>query len=167
MKIKTALFLCFFWLILSCAKDKTPEPTDAQLVKLVFETASFRYYKDNDSLYAKTSGSGHNFPFLKTKYNTIAASQLDSEGNLLSNATFPEESFIVKELYSDSTTIDVYAVMYKNSGNANADANGWIWAYVNADKSIGFESSRKGVGCISCHSQTGNLDYMLMNKFYP
>jgi hypothetical protein len=88
MKIKTALFLCFFWLILSCAKDKTPEPTDAQLVKLVFETTSFRYYQDNDSLYAKTSGSGHNFPFLKTKYNTIAASQLDSEGNLLSNATY-------------------------------------------------------------------------------
>jgi hypothetical protein len=164
---KPILFISFLFILSSCAKDKTPAPTDAQLVKLVFETTSFRCYQDNDSLYAKTAGSGHNFPFLKTKYNSIAASQLDVEGNLLSNAQFPEESLIVKELYSDSTSIDVFAVMYKNSGNPNADANGWIWAYVNADKSIGFESSRKGVGCISCHSQTGNLDYMLMNKFYP
>jgi hypothetical protein len=166
--IKTSMLLLFSSLLLSaCTKDKTPAPTDAQLVKLVFETPNFRYYQDNDSLYTKTSGSGHNFPFLKTKYNTIAASQLDSEGNILPNALFPEESFIVKELYSDSSTIEVFAVLYKNSGNVNADANGWVWAYVNADKSIGFESSRKGVGCISCHSQSGNIDHMLMNKFYP
>ena len=44
---------------------------------------------------------------------------------------------------------------------------GWVWGYINADESIAAPASEKGSQCISCHSQSDNIDYMLMNKYFP
>jgi hypothetical protein len=57
--------------------------------------------------------------------------------------------------------------LYKKSSSNFADEKGWIWGYVNSDGSVAEAASKKGASCISCHSQNGQIDYQLMNKFYP
>ena len=73
---------------------------------------------------------------------------------------------MVKELFSSEATLGRFAILYKSENNENADDKGWVWGYVNADGSISESSSNKGKSCIGCHSQAGNIDYMLMNKFF-
>jgi hypothetical protein len=172
---ETILILSIFFAILitleSCKKDKGEpikgkELTDVELFNMSTTAVGFTWYGNSDSLLVKSSGSGHSQPFLRTRYNAVAASKLDSSGKIMSGATFPEGSLIVKELYNDRTTIGRYAVLYKQSGSAVADANGWVWGYINSDGSVAHSISLKGAGCISCHSQSGSIDYMLMEKFF-
>lgn len=151
----------------SCKKDKEAIGTDKVLYDMAKQTNGFTWYKNNDMLLDKSSGSGHPQAFLKTRYNTIASSMLDTNGKIALNAAFPEGSLIVKELYSNTSTLDRYAILYKNTSNENADTKGWVWGYINADGSVAESSTNKGESCIGCHSQTGQIDYMLMNKFFP
>jgi len=79
-----------------------------------------------------------------------------------------------KELYEMSKTTSGFvwyknsnALLDKSSGSADADAKGWVWGYINADGTVAESASKKGSSCISCHSQTNNIDYMLMNKYFP
>ena len=76
-------------------------------------------------------------------------------------------SGFVKELNDNSTTLGRYAILYKKSGSADADAKGWVWGYINADGGVAETASKKGSSCTSCHSQADNIDYMLMNKYFP
>lgn len=167
---KTQLFLLTSVLsaliIVSCSKDKV-NTVDIELLAKAKDTTGFVWFKYVDTLLPKSAGSSHNEPFLKTRYNNIAASQLDSTGKILADAQFPEGSLIVKELFDNTTTIGRYAILYKDSDNDFADANGWVWGYMNADGSIVEGASKKGNACISCHSQAQNIDYMLMNKYFP
>ena len=140
---------------------------DKELLDMAQETSGFIWYKNSDALLNKSSGSGHSQPFLRTRYNTVAASMLDSTGKIISGSVFPEGSLIVKELFENSTTLDRYAVLYKKASDPNADAKGWVWGYINADGTVAEPASNKGKGCISCHSQNGNIDYMLMNVYFP
>lgn len=155
------------FLLQSCSRDKVPVQIDRELYEMATDLNGFVWYQYNDSLYEKSPGSGHNWPFLKTRYNTIAQSQLDANGKVLANASFPEGSVVVKELFSDSATIVRYAVLWKNSSNDFADENGWVWGYVNSDGSTATSAVHKGNTCISCHQQAGNIDYMLMNLYFP
>ena len=168
IQTKIILFTFLVFSILSCKKDKVEAVNiDQEMYNLSQGTTNFTFYKKSNALLEKGSGSGHNYPFLKTKYNQIASTMLDSSGKVKENAIFPEGSLIVKELYNDETTIGRFAVLYKKSGDENADAKGWIWGYINSDKSVAVVASQKGGSCISCHSQSGNIDYMLMNAFHP
>ena len=151
----------------SCSKDKVPSQIDDDLREMAMDTVGFEWYQFNDSLYEKSSGSGHNWPFLKTRYNTLAQTQLDGNGKVLSNASFPDGSLIVKELFADSTTIGRYAILWKQSNHEYADQNGWVWGYINADGSVATSAVHKGNTCISCHQQSENIDYTLMNKYFP
>lgn len=151
----------------SCKKNKEAEGTDKELYDMAKETSGFIWYKFSNALLDKSSGSGHSFPYLKTRYNSIAAMQLDSVGKIQEGAIFADGSLIVKELYDDATTIGRYAVLYKDPGSGEADANGWVWGYINSDGSVSVSAEDKGSQCISCHSQEGAIDYMLMNKFFP
>jgi hypothetical protein len=160
------LFVASFC-FLSCTKDKVPSQIDQDLFMMAQNSADFAWYQFNDSLYERSSGSGHSWPFLKTRYNGIAQTQLDGEGKVLPNAAFPENSLIVKELFADSTTIGRYAVMWKQSNHLYADENGWVWGYINADGTTATSATHKGNTCINCHSQNENIDYTLMNKFFP
>ncbi len=163
------LCLCFTsaWTITSCAKDKTDDGTDQELYEMAKTTDGFVWFKGSDDLLDKSSGSGHPQAFLRTRYNAVAATKLDSDGKIVPGAVFPEGSLIVKELYANATTLERYAILYKQSQNINADANGWVWGYIDANGTVAVPASSKGNSCISCHSQGGNIDYMLMNKYFP
>jgi hypothetical protein len=155
------------WTINSCKRDRQGNETDKELYEMAQSTSGFTWFKNSSSLLNKSSGSGHANPFLRTRYNSIAASKLDSSGNIMADAIFPEGSLIVKELYENSTTLGKYAILYKRSESVDADANGWVWGYINADGSVASAASNKGSSCSGCHSQSDNIDYMLMNKYFP
>ena len=170
-KQKTILFLfiCLtsIWTINSCKKEKEAIGTDKELYEISKTTSGFVWYKNSNALIDKSSGSAHAQPLLRTRYNSVAASKVDSNGKVKQGEIFPEGSLIVKELHDNSTTLGRYAILYKNSGSADADAKGWVWGYINADGTVAESASKKGSSCISCHSQADNIDYMLMNKYFP
>jgi hypothetical protein len=169
-KLKTIKILtfCFIGLstIHSCKKENESPGTDKELYEMAKATSGFTWFKNSSSLLNKSSGSGHPQAFLRTRYNSVAAAKLNSNGKIMTSATFPEGSLIVKELYDNSTTLGRYAILYKKSVSADADAKGWVWGYINADGSVALAASKKGSSCINCHSQADNIDYMLMNKYF-
>jgi hypothetical protein len=169
LKILMASVLCIS-LINGCKKemsiDDPANKTDKLLYDMSKSNTGFIWYKKSDALLTKSSGSAHPQSFLRTRYNAVAATKLDGSGRIMQGVSFPEGSLIVKELYENSTTLTRYAILYKKSDNPDADAKGWVWGYINADGGVADPSSNKGRSCISCHSQNGNIDYMLMNKFF-
>lgn len=165
MKIFLGLLIPVF-LLNACKKDKIAKGIDRQLYEMSESSTGFTWFNNSNTLLAKSSGSGHPQPFLRTRFNAIASENLDSNGRIIEGTIFPEGSLIVKELYDDETTLGRYAILYKDSDNEDADPKGWVWGYVNADRSVAVEASTKGSSCINCHSQSQNIDYMLMNKFY-
>jgi len=151
----------------ACKKEETAEGIDKELLDMARETNGFTWFKKSSSYLNKSSGSGHSFPFLRTRFNSIAAAELDSVGKIKEDTQFAEGSFIVKELYQDDKSLSRYAMLYKDPNNASADTNGWVWGYINADGSTAVTATEKGKQCAGCHLQAGNIDYMLMNKFFP
>ncbi len=163
--------LSIICLFVACKKEETvsvtkANSTDADLLQKSNSKAGFIWYNLQDSLYKRSSGSGHGQAFFRTRFNSIAATKLNSEGRVMPDAQFPEGSLIVKELYKDAQTLDQYAILYKDSKNTDADAKGWVWGYIKPSGTIVVSASQKGNSCINCHSQSGNIDYVLMNKFY-
>ena len=172
IKIKNQFLFVVFPMVLamtitSCKKEKEAEGINKQLYEMAIETDGFSWFGNSDALLDKSSGSGHSYPFLRTRYNDIAATKLDPGGRILEDAVFPEGSLVVKELYSNASSLGRYAVLYKKPNDSNADDNGWVWGYINADGTVAETAENSGRGCISCHSQQGSIDQMLMNKFFP
>ncbi len=161
------LFLLTISVVSSCKKSDEPAGTDKELYDMAKETQGFTWYKYTSAYLPKSSGSGHNQPLLRTRFNKEAATKLDSLGKVMSGASFPEGSLIVKELNDDPSTLVRYAILYKKTGHTDADANGWVWGYINADGTVSEPASNKGKACIGCHSQADNIDYVLMNKYFP
>jgi hypothetical protein len=171
MKNQTIIWTSFTLAIVAialqaCKKDEPAEGIDLELLNMSQETSGFTWYKNSDAWLPKSAGSGHNYTSLRTRYNTTAATQLDGDGKVLANASFADGSLVVKEL-SSGTSVERYAILYKMSNNEHADANGWVWVYVNADGTIATTAEDKGAICTGCHLQSDNIDYMLMNKFFP
>ena len=172
-----SFLLVGMWIFHSCTKEKNTnnndnndnmvESTDKMLYDMSKSSNGFTWYKKSDVLLNKSSGSAHGLPFLKTRYNTVAATKLGGAGKIMEGVSFPEGSLIVKELYDNSTKLIRYAILYKKSNSPDADAKGWVWGYINADGGIVEAASKKGSSCIGCHSQADNIDYMLMNKYFP
>jgi len=80
----------------------------------------------------------------------------------------PEGSMIVKENYVGTDPespgeLDAVTIMYKVDG-FNAEANDWFWVKAKPD---GSQIDAEGAvdGCIGCHSQDGNDDYVLRYGF--
>jgi hypothetical protein len=161
-----ALFFCAV-AFHACQKENIAEGTDRVLYDLAKNTAGFTWYKNSASLLDRSAGSGHSQPFLRTRYNAIASTQLDSTGKILTNAIFPEGSLVVKELYNADDQLERYAILYKKTGDANADASGWIWGYINASGILVEPSSNQGKSCRTCHNQSNSIDSNLMNKYFP
>lgn len=163
------VFLHIFLFIgfISCNKEKTNTPFDPELFEMATETEGFTWFMNSGDLLNRSSGSGHSEPYLRTRYNSIASTQLDLDGKIQPGAVFPEGSLVVKELFSTSTTLGGYAILFKDSDNENADSRGWVWGYTDASGVVREPASEKGKSCISCHLQSENIDYMLMNKFFP
>ena len=167
INIYLSIIMIFFIVVISSCKKDEADTTDQDLYNMAKETNGFTWYKNSEDYLNKSIVSGHSFPFLRTRYNSIAAQYLDVNGKIAPGALFGEGSLIVKELYNVTYVIQRYAILYKNASNPNADANGWVWGYINADGTVAEPASNKGAGCISCHSETGNIDYMLMNEYFP
>lgn len=167
IKLAGAMALVLFTGLLSCRHEKPESPIDRELYELASSASAFTWFAHTDVLLDKSNGSGHPQPFLRTRYNAIAAAMLGADGRILSGAEFSEGSLIVKELFQNQTQLSRFAILYKNSASPHADAKGWVWGYIDADGAVAVPSSDKGVACISCHSQAGNIDYMLMNKYFP
>lgn len=161
--------VCFICIctIDSCKKEEKGTGTDKELYDMAIVTNGVTWFKHSTVLLDKSAGSGHAQPFLKTRYNAIAAAKLDSTGKVKVGAQFPEGSLIVKELYDKSSKLERYAILYKSTGHKDADPKGWVWGYLNYDGSVSEPASNKGSICINCHSQISNIDYTLMNKFFP
>jgi hypothetical protein len=159
--------------VISCEKENRQvldlaSETDTQLFMMATNTTTnFSWYKRSDSLLTKSSGSGHGQAFLRTRYNELASTQLDASFKVKPDAVFPEGSLVVKELIESDSILKLYAILYKQKLSPMADANGWVWGYIYSDGNVANTSGNKGAQCISCHSQTGQIDYMLMNKYFP
>ncbi len=151
----------------ACKKDHFSKGTDETLYDMANVSSGFTWYKKSSTLLNKSAGTGHSQPFLKTRYNSVAATVLDNNAKITANAVFPEGSLIVKELYDNATTLGRYAMLYKKSDSPEADAKGWVWGYIDANGKVVESSTKKGSSCSSCHSQADNIDYMLMNKYFP
>ncbi len=150
----------------SCKKDEPAVGIDLELLQMAEMTNGFSWYKNSDAWLPKSSGSGHNYDLLRTRYNATAATQLDADGSVLSNASFPDGSLVVKEL-SNGSEAELYAILYKKSDSEHADSRGWVWGYVFANGNVATTAEDKGAICTGCHLQSDNIDYMLMNKFFP
>lgn len=179
-KLIAAIFFFFGLNVLSltsCKKDQlVTEPTikgtitinvDSNLYELAKDTVGYTWFKFSDASLPKSSGSGHSAPFLRTRFNAIATTQLDSLGRVKTGITFPEGSVIVKELLNSDNSLERYAILLKETTNEFADANGWVWGYIRPNGGVSEKAENKGRSCIFCHAQSGSIDYMLMNKFYP
>lgn len=165
--IVISLCIMGIWATSSCKKEVESNATDIELYTMAKSTENFTWYKNSDALLNKSSGSAHTQPFLRTRYNSVAATQLDSNGKTIPGSTFPEGSLVVKELYDNATKLGRYAILYKDSESDVADSDGWVWGYINADGSVAETSGNKGNACKTCHSQEDNIDNILMNIYFP
>lgn len=145
----------------------TTKTTDQELLEMSTVATGFTWFKNVDTYLDRSAGSGHPQPFLRTRYNATAAAFLDTDGRVKEGSTFADGSLIVKELINADKSVARYAILYKKSDHADADDKGWVWGYVDPDGTVASAASNKGGSCIGCHTQGGNIDYMLMNKFYP
>lgn len=170
INLRETVFFCLVFLfncsLFSCKKEQQAEGVDSELFEMAKQLNGFVWFKNSNVLLNKSAGSAHSQPFLRTRFNSIAATKLDPSGRIMNGAIFPEGSLIVKELHNNSTTLGRFAILYKKTGSTYADTKGWVWGYINSDGTVADPASNKGKTCISCHSQTGNIDYMLMNKFF-
>lgn len=160
-------FIILICSVQSCTKDKTSVLTDKELYDLAKSTSNFTWFKNSNAFLPKSSGSGHAPPKLRVRFNSVAATKLDANGKIIPGSLFPQGSLIVKELCDDSGKLIRYAILYKNPESEDADDLGWVWGYINENGSVTVSATEKGTSCISCHSQSENIDYMLMNKYFP
>lgn len=166
--MKPVLFVIITFSLFSCTKHQGVAAGDVELFSIAKNSEGYTWFKLSDTLMEKSSGTGHE-GFLRVRFNAIAARQLDSVGQIKANASFETGSIVIKELFTtrELSTLRRYAILYKKPEHPDADAKGWVWGYINPDGSVAESSTKKGSACISCHSQSGNSDYMLMGKYFP
>lgn len=149
--------VAIFILMKSCvyhdfADITTSENSDQSLYNEIKEDGYV--YFQNGNLLSPADASPHG-PF-RLRFNSIAVSSLDSNGELPLGGKFKEGSLIVKEVYQNNN-IAVYAVM-KRAPSDGAAGNGWLWSEYALDGTPLYSIQREGVGCIDCHSDTPNRD---------
>ena len=142
--LQAVTIVTLFVLVSNCKKDDgSDNKTDVKLYNMATETSGFSWYKNSDALLQKSILSGHSEAFLRTRYNAIAAEKLDESGKVQNSIIFPNGSLIVKELYSDQSTLAKYAILYKDPENSYADSDGWVWGYLEANGTVVEPSSNK------------------------
>ncbi|MBK8497265.1 MAG: hypothetical protein IPL52_00260 [Flavobacteriales bacterium] len=157
----------FALLIAGCAHEPDGIAVDGELLERARSTEANVWYAFSDTLLARSIGSGHAAPYLRTRYNSTAASALDSAGRVINETIFPNGALIVKDLMIDAATLERYAIMLKRNGDPAADSEGWIWGYILANGAVAISAADQGAACRSCHGQNGHIDRTLMNKYFP
>ncbi len=148
-------------------KNDPPDGIDKVLYDMGRKTDGYTWYKNSSAQLDKSDLSGHAEPKQRTRYNSIAAAVLDSNYKIKDEAVFPEGSLVVKELYNASGNLSTLAMLYKKPSQAESDADGWVWGYFEENGDVKSAASEKGASCRSCHSQTGTIDFNLMNVAHP
>jgi hypothetical protein len=110
-----ALVLAILLSTNACKKEEAAKGIDRELYEMSLETDGFIWYKNSDVLLPKSSITGHGEILLRTRYNSIAAQDLDANGKVKDNTVFSEGALIVKELYNNANDFSTYAVMYKKT----------------------------------------------------
>jgi len=128
--------------------------SDADLFALVTQTEPFATYilfPNAEEITAGTlNGSSAHRPFVRTSLNTTAISVLQG-GKLPAGTTFPNGSVVFKEVRTNGGATVTYAIMYK-SADSRLAGNGWLWAEINPNGSVGYSISNRGAACTGCHS---------------
>jgi hypothetical protein len=158
--------LVSFLLLAGCTKDRTISGFDAELFTKAQRKDGFVYYNFSTEYLEAPEETEHKSKYLRTKYNYLAATILDSNGLVIPGSIFPEGSLIVNEMSSIKGEPEKLAIMFKDAKNVYADQNGWVWSYLNADNTVIEPTTRKGISCIACHSKSGNIDYTLMSSYF-
>jgi hypothetical protein len=155
--LSVIIILVFFLLNFSqCKKNEEAVGADRELFDLANSGTGFTYFQ-TDSIRASSNPSAHN-DYMRVKFNSIAAAALGSDGKLPSGSSFPNGSLIVKELFNSPTgSLELYAVMKKDSSDSNAGQN-WLWAEYEPDAIVHFSVDRKGDGCTVCHGTSPHRD---------
>ncbi len=161
------LSLIFIAGFTSCKEEQENPGTDQELYELAKLTVGYHWFNNSDAFQEAGTGTGHGLPYQRTRFDAVASDFLDTQGRVMEGASFAEGSVIVKELYDSSEVLKIYAVRLKETGHPDADSKGWVWGYLNSDGSVIETAENKGAMCISCHSQAGSIDYVLLNKFVP
>ena len=94
-----------------CTHEPDVDPTDTRLLDLARGSDAMIWYAGSSAPLPRSDGSGHQEPFLRTRYNSVAASVLDSGLMVTLDTLFPEGALIVKELMTDASTVDTYAIL--------------------------------------------------------
>lgn len=175
MKLYLFLLSCLFVFVGCNEKESSstspadqPTVTDAQLYQMALTTPKAAFYKNSTDTIAGNSGGAHAGKIL-VWYNAKAATQLDAQGKVKSNPSFPDSSLIVKQIFTSTNVTTAYAILFKLRNATNAGAGGWVWSEVSANGTPLASANSKGSGCSGCHS-TGsglNFDYTRMNDSHP
>ncbi len=153
------IILCFVCLAQSCKKDDDSSPENDKALFALVGQSGYTYYVSTPGITAGAGNSPHGFE--RVRFNAIAQAALDSTGKLPVGSSFPTGSVIVKEIYSSPTgTLNLYAVM-KKEPTSSVSGSGYQWAEFKPDGNVTFSTGKKGDGCISCHSGSGNRDLVL------
>lgn len=132
----------------ACRHETDAAAVDAALFREAPAEGSI-YYSGTPGITLPDDASPHG-PF-RVRFNSIAQTALDTTGRLPVDGEFPAGSVIVKDLY-EGTSVHQYAVMKKDP-DAPLAGSGWLWAELAPDGAVIFSASRRGDGCIPCHSQ--------------
>lgn len=144
-----------------------PEASGESLFTYVTETSPYNEWGTwptdayNDFSGLLTSGAPHG-GIVRVFVNDVAlAAAEDFTGQL------PAGSIVLKENYTGTMLdepgeLDALTIMYKVEGY-NPDAGDWYWLKVSGDGEIAAEG--KVAGCIGCHGQEGQKDYILRYGF--
>lgn len=154
-------FLAFLGLLvflISCTKEQGKNPALAYGDKALLDSClkEHVYYK-NDATTLLSGAHGPHGSF-KLRFNSIANKALTDNGKLPIGSTFPEGSFIIKDIYSGAN-VNLYAFMYKYSGS-------WLWGEVYTNGDVLHSVNAKESVCTGCHSQSGNRDLAVSFNFY-
>lgn len=152
---------------MSCRYDnlalQEEELNDKKLFALTGQ-ASIPYIRHQQLVPGKSPSHSGNIQVL---FNAKAQSVLGQDGKLPLGAAFPDSALVIKKIYNSSTTTpDVIAVMYRTSRDP-LNSGGWVWAEFKANGDAIYSIDKKGEGCVSCHSQTGNRDLVRTFELHP
>lgn len=162
-KLTLTLFLFSTLLMLTMCNKATDE--DKALFARSATTEGFTWYKGDDAKLVSTIPGAHN-TYVRTRFNAVAQAALTDSGKLPVGGSFPEGSLIVKESYDADNNFTVFAIMEKAPNNSAA-GEGWLWAEYDADGKAVHGINKSNKGCINCHNDSGNRDFMLFFDRFP
>ena len=132
--------------VLSCKKNNI---TDEELYESSLESG-YQYYKNSTDTLNPASASPHGI--FRARFNAVAQKSLDADGKLPENSSFEEGAVIVKEVYGQKGgPLTLLAIMKKAPKSKNAGKD-WLWGEYKPGGETVFSVSKKGDGCVSCHS---------------